>query len=87
MFPPLSMGKMSRALGQKRSGWIFHCSVVRIPPTLGEHIQHDDDQLSEGGRAERHAVVGHLLHILRLRSPLRVRSHPSPDEGMKKAEI
>ena len=47
----------------------------------GEHIQHDDDQLSEGGRAERHAVVGHLLHLLRLRGALRVRRHPPPDEG------
>ena len=47
----------------------------------GEHIQHDDDQLAEGGRAERHAVVGHLLHLLRLRGALRVRRHPPPDEG------
>ena len=47
----------------------------------GEHLQHDDDQLSEGGRAERHAVLGHLLHLLRLRGALRVRRHPPPDEG------
>ena len=47
----------------------------------GEHIQHDDDQLSEGGRAERHAVLGHLLHLLRLRGALRVRRHPPTDEG------
>jgi len=44
----------------------------------GEHLQHDDDQLSEGRRAERDAVVGHLLHLLRLRGPLRVRHHLAP---------
>ena len=47
----------------------------------GEHLQHDDDQQPEGGRAERDAVVGDLLHLLRLRRALRVRHHPAADEG------
>ena len=47
----------------------------------GQHFQHDDNQLSEGGRAERDAVVGHLLHILRFWRALRVRHHPAADEG------
>ncbi len=62
----------------------FPATLSQLTPlsiTSGEHLQHDDDQLSEGGRPERNAVVGHLLHLLRLRRALRVRHHPAADEG------
>ena len=45
-------------------------NIQKFNPCAGEHLQHDDDQLTEGRRPERDAVVGHLLHLLRLRGPL-----------------
>lgn len=47
----------------------------------GEHLQHDDDELAEGRWPQRYAVLGHLLHLLRLRRPLRVRHHLAANEG------
>ncbi len=53
----------------------------------GQHLQYDNDQLSEGGRVECDAVVGDLLHLFCIRSSVRIRDHPAPDENQNIPEV
>ena len=52
----------------------------------GKHLQYHDHQLSQGGRPQRHAVVGDLLHIFCVWCSLRICNNLAPDEDQNLPE-